>query len=63
MNQSKDLHFLLISNETQCVSLPFLSTFIAFASSLVLDKSFLEETSLNLGLLLKYLVILILFKG
>ena len=42
--------FLSINNETQCVSLLFLSSrFMTYAPSFILGKTFLEKTPLNLG--------------
>ena len=52
--------FLPIKNETQYVPLLFLSS--RFMTSFILGKLFLEKTPLNLGSLLKYLVISMLLK-
>ena len=42
--------FLLINNETQCVSLLFLlSKFMTYVPSFILGKLSLEKTPLNLG--------------
>ena len=55
--------FLSINNETQWVSLLYLpSRFMIYAPSFILGKLPLEKTPLNLGLLLKYLI-LIMLKG
>ena len=62
-NNSKQVIFLSICNEAQCVPLQFLSwKFFTNAPSFILGKLFLEKTPLNLGLYLKQLVISILFK-
>ena len=57
--------FLSINIEIKCVSLLCLSLrLLAYASFFILGKfSLSKKTPLNLSLLLKYLVILVLFKG
>ena len=46
--------FLSINNETQCMSLLFLSSrFITYAAFFIQDKLFLEKSPLNLGSALK----------
>ena len=55
---------LSINNETQYVPLLCLSSrFMTYIPSFILGKLYLEKTTLNLGLQLKYLVISILLKG
>ena len=56
--------FLSVNNETRCVALLCLSSrFMTYTPSFILGKLSLEKAPLNLGLLLKYLVISILLKG
>ena len=55
--------FLSVNNETQYVPLFCLSSiFMRYALSFILRKLSLEKILLNLGLYLKYLVILIVLK-